>query len=354
MRSPGPNTRNLRQRRSYASHNEIHVNIWNGRNSPRVNGKLKLQMNPYNRTSRHEEYQKVFIPGLGTRTAETYWPHVVPNLVLPISPSDADDLVIDFYNKVDGMATNLLDAVRTRKQTIDMVTSNVSKIVKSIRLLKKGKWKKAAAALDVVPKGQPKTKNVPGRWLELQYGWLPLMGDIYTVGAEMFPEPRFRCHEKLIFTHTNSRVSANGTATRKTTERRTIVGYFKIKSDLVHTAQHLGLLNPAALAWEAIPFSFVLDWFLPVGSWLESLTALKAVEFTGVSTIQQYTTEVTGYYTYRYNGKKYPCRGDTYEYVYKRTIGLPSRPFPSFRNPLNITRFANALSLLATSVGRKN
>lgn len=35
----------------------------------------------------------------------------------------------------------------------------------------------------------------------------------------------------------------------------------------------LGLLNPALLWWELLPYSFVVDWFLPVGDVLTSLTA---------------------------------------------------------------------------------
>lgn len=31
----------------------------------------------------------------------------------------------------------------------------------------------------------------------------------------------------------------------------------------------LGLNNPALITWELIPFSFVVDWFLPVGTWIE-------------------------------------------------------------------------------------
>lgn len=31
----------------------------------------------------------------------------------------------------------------------------------------------------------------------------------------------------------------------------------------------LGLLNPAAIVWEAIPFSFILDWFVRIGDWIE-------------------------------------------------------------------------------------
>lgn len=35
-------------------------------------------------------------------------------------------------------------------------------------------------------------------------------------------------------------------------------------------ASNLGLTNPAMVAWDLVPFSFVVDWFLPVGKFLNS------------------------------------------------------------------------------------
>jgi hypothetical protein len=40
----------------------------------------------------------------------------------------------------------------------------------------------------------------------------------------------------------------------------------------------LGLANPAALVWEALPLSFVFDWFVPVGNWLQGATAEAGLE----------------------------------------------------------------------------
>jgi hypothetical protein len=41
------------------------------------------------------------------------------------------------------------------------------------------------------------------------------------------------------------------------------------------TAQRqLGLLDPATVLWEIIPYSFVVDWFLPIGSYLDNLNQI--------------------------------------------------------------------------------
>lgn len=40
-------------------------------------------------------------------------------------------------------------------------------------------------------------------------------------------------------------------------------------ADLRATFAHLGVNNPAKIIWNAIPFSFLIDWVAPVSSWLE-------------------------------------------------------------------------------------
>jgi hypothetical protein len=50
---------------------------------------------------------------------------------------------------------------------------------------------------------------------------------------------------------------------------RTEVGlYFSVPNDF--KVQDFTSLNPLAIAWELVPFSFVVDWFVGVGSYLDS------------------------------------------------------------------------------------
>jgi len=37
------------------------------------------------------------------------------------------------------------------------------------------------------------------------------------------------------------------------------------------------LTNPALVAWELVPFSFVADWFVPIGSWLTAIAPLIGI-----------------------------------------------------------------------------
>lgn len=62
----------------------------------------------------------------------------------------------------------------------------------------------------------------------------------------------------------------------------------------------LGLANPLATAWELVSYSFVVDWFVPIGPVLNALSARAGLIFVDGSK----SNRVTGYATYtnRYTG----------------------------------------------------
>lgn len=53
---------------------------------------------------------------------------------------------------------------------------------------------------------------------------------------------------------------------------------FTVRNSSVKSLVQLGLTNPAEVAWEVVPFSFVIDWFIPVGNFLSSLDSLVGVQ----------------------------------------------------------------------------
>jgi hypothetical protein len=46
---------------------------------------------------------------------------------------------------------------------------------------------------------------------------------------------------------------------------------FQIENPLTNTLSSLGLTNPLNVAWELVPFSFVVDWFIPIGDFFNGL-----------------------------------------------------------------------------------
>lgn len=54
---------------------------------------------------------------------------------------------------------------------------------------------------------------------------------------------------------------------------------YRMVNPFARLLDELGLLNVAETAWEAAPWSFVVDWVIPISDWLSSISAKANVEF---------------------------------------------------------------------------
>lgn len=121
--------------------------------------------------------------------------------------------------------------------------------------------------------------DISGAWLSLRYGWQPTIQDIYA--AMKFIEQKCKGPRSLTYRGSSSRtVEISGAyfphavgAVAKVT-RRFRVGYICTLQEPPSTARQLGLLDPLSVLWEKLPFSFVLDWMIPVGDYLGTCSQL--------------------------------------------------------------------------------
>jgi hypothetical protein len=121
-------------------------------------------------------------------------------------------------------------------------------------------------------------------------------------------------------------------------------------------AASLGLTNPATWVWEKIPWSFVVDWLLPIGAYLDSMDATLGWTFRAGSTTKRVSGSVSQYVTPIIDKGTYSEQAASAagSYGYKslgRTV-LLTFPFPSkimnlIKNPLSTGHLANALALAA-------
>lgn len=126
-------------------------------------------------------------------------------------------------------------------------------------------------------------KLIGNSWLQFQYGWKPLISDVYNA-----------CDEATRVIVKNLTVRGSATERYDNTHTRA----FPINAPNLGSYHRIGMqscrirctyqlpeksfslarwtsLNPVSIAWELMPYSFVIDWFLDVGSTLRSLeTAL--------------------------------------------------------------------------------
>jgi hypothetical protein len=280
-------------------------------------------------------------------------------------------------NNMKDQSFNAAQALAERKQTADLFAKTATRVAKAITSLRKGDMLGAARGLGVVPPKRAKRRfnksfakgqadAVGNAWLELQYGWKPLLSDVFGAAEHLAKSNnnamRGKVHgraqrQETVTTTTNRSVSPYkgydktvSTGTAKVSIRYTIL--FEVSSPTEQSLSKLGISNPLLLAWELLPYSFVADWFLPVGSWLGSLDATKGLTFKAGSYAYYRSWDESTSTEFSFGDPGYKSEGfeisGTRKVSVKRVpiAGFPSAPFPSFKNPLSTSHVASALALL--------
>jgi len=189
--------------------------------------------------------------------------------------------------KIADAKVNLAVTYAEAHKTSDLILSTAKRIDRAYRAFRRGNLREVANILNITPKKVHKT------WLEYKYGWLPLLMDVKGA-AEFFAQqhvirkPRFVvvATEKVAKTFfdvipyppwgdTSYSASFNEFYTGSLEAKVKV--WCELTSPHLSEMQQLGLTNPALVAWELVPYSFVFDWFIQVGDWLTGLTALQGV-----------------------------------------------------------------------------
>jgi len=220
--------------------------------------------------------------------------------------------------------------------------------------------------------GLSNSKSLANNWLELQYGWKPLLQDVHDAAEAL---AKYVTGQPGIW-----QVKASATLEDQdsgdvglfewpsipggkynTTSRTTVrLGMrYTIDDALRSFMAQTGFTNPLSLAWEVLPFSFVIDWFLPIGNYLNTLTAWDGLRF-----LDGYTTHFTRQNTSVYiawSGNPLNDGSDFSEqhvgYMDREWISLnrqridsfPGGRFPQLKNPLSLVHSLNALALLKSN-----
>lgn len=215
----------------------------------------------------------------------------------------------------------------------------------------------------------PNSGSVSRDWLALQYGWKPLLSDVYGSAEELAATMNYRPpakqvrasasakDEKPFFQGTTSNFPAIKGVRRLQTSTRGVINYRLSPSA---TAVSLGFSNPLAVAWELVPYSFVADWFIGVGGFLNRLDYALGVDFvsgwiTHKTTGSWDISTVSG--TYSGGGATQTWSGGNYFASVEALVRIPFSSFPSvslpnWKDPLSLTHASNAIALLRTAFGR--
>lgn len=248
-----------------------------------------------------------------------------------------DDLLLlaKLVAKIKRFAFNAAVAAVEGNQTFGLLGDNIKRLSNSFEHVRRGDMRRAAYQLRA---RRPRKihQDISSNWLELRYGWQPLLSDIHG-GAEAMAEflgtKPFIQSYKAQLTRV-APVAPNSLFT--TIGSRTIVKRVicRFNEDLTVGAR-LGLLNPEQVLWEKVPYSFVADWIYPIGTWLDTWGTLSNIPW---KQFVQSTLDIKECYTVS-SGSSYLIVPDaSYRYKsvdYTRVVGSSlDVPYPR-RQPLS-------------------
>lgn len=151
--------------------------------------------------------------------------------------------------------------------------------------------------------------------------------------------------------------------------RMRVIYEYSLGNSVFHNLSSFGVTNPASLAWELLPFSFVVDWFLPVGDFLSSLDAEFGMTFRRGIYSSQTDVDSTRTYVNRQVNSGSSSNGSTVNFYYNSTISngtVRRRQFryhrarlltsiirlPTMKDPFSVRHTLNGLALLKVTFGR--
>lgn len=181
-------------------------------------------------------------------------------------------------------------------QASAMVSARATQLITGARALRRLDFSAAAKAFSVrLPPGKRfrNTKSFGNLWLEFHFGWRPLVSDLYE-GTEVMCQPvktlwaKASASERWVLNLSSpGSPGLNASFDRQEgVSRSTQATQIVVNNPNVVLLNGLGLLNPASIAWELVPFSFVADWYGSMGAVLASMT-----DFMGCTLVNPYRSE---------------------------------------------------------------
>lgn len=198
--------------------------------------------------------------------------------------------------------------------------------------------------------------------LEYVYGWKPLASSIIGL-SEVLSQPDGL--EKKIKAKSKERVRNVVRVTQsKKAEVRAETTNYRCSIQLtvgpipqvISNLARISSLNPASIAYEAFPFSFVADWFLNIGGWLRNVETAYVYGSSFRSGFYNFGYIARSDQSDNYSDSSYVVNARAFTmrkfFVRVPLVAFPFPRFPSVEMDLGIGRSLNALSLAVANASR--
>lgn len=265
-----------------------------GRDSPRSN-KLANRKKKYDQWNNYEWTRRSYVGSMIACSRNPPGPYFRPDYYASsnavgekfgLGASTAPDswnMLAKLVQKWKNSDVNIGVSIFEGKESFSMVAEKLLGLTQAASALRRGNLggairhfsnpvprkhrKKAAKALS--------QGDISGSWLALNLGWSPMIQDIYAGLEYAGSEGGYGIIRTPWVKGSITGNSGGGTSafTPKKQEYRSRLVCEVRTPPLWY--DRLGLTNPALVAWELVPFSFVVDYFLPIGNSIEALSALR-------------------------------------------------------------------------------
>lgn len=281
-----------------------------------------------------------------------------------------DKVVAKLYSKVLNQKVDLATALAEGAKSVNMIADLLMRLIKFFLGLYRLNFSKAFSGFsglvrDLLPLSK---KKLASDFLAYRYGITPLISDI--AGSVEEIADYFESEPK-VYARSRSRAEVDNSSfipepmsfgferlkfEDKLTFDITYKVTYKIKDLGNQRLARLGFTNPINVNWELVPFSFVLDWFLPIGNYLRDMSSfdhLTVHECTRTTVVKH--NRVYAYFHDGVSGGELPddiLQGAFWVWetsdvwCYREIIPVPTLPLPSFKNPFSVGHVLNGIALL--------
>jgi len=281
-------------------------------------------------------------------------------------PGTPQSIISRVEDKVNGIIAasdwNVGQTVGEAPETARFILETFATIVKAVKAARRLDAIGIAKALSVSVTKKP-ANNPAVLWLQYKYAWQPLLQDIHNATVFMAnglrEQPLFVAsyHESEAGPLPALRPGWTGTVDGQLKWGCEVSIAFGIRNKTAYNLNRLGLLNPAALAWELLPLSFVFDWFIPIGNFLDSLSQGIGLEFHSGYRTTYANTDLDvnfrpSYTGSNWSGKQFRVTRHIKSSFRTLYLGFP-KPVPVWDMQINRDKVVSMLALAKVMTSRR-
>lgn len=273
---------------------------------------------------------------------------------------------------------NIAQDIAQFGQLKTLVASTTRNLAKAYKCVKAKNFDGALAALANEKRGPRArtyrewglnaSKTAAENWLQLQYAWKPLLHDVDGLmrlfAQTIVQRPPLRTvravsnpDESNYLINQGPFLTGAPPVKMEIKEKQTVkvVIRYTVRSELTTYVQQLGFTNPVNLAWEVLPYSFVVDWFIPIGPYLSSVSAWQGLTFKDGSVTRFARQEVNAAFDQSVtSGANTQRKAGSFQRTWikiqrDKLTAFPRKDLPSFKDPRSLEHALNGIALLRTA-----